>query len=76
MERCERIPLKPGLSSFSDLEEAERAPSWAAGVARDGKGEGNGSSGGGRRYNHEWPGNQNGNPGRQDLIANFRETCR
>ena len=39
------------------------APSWPAGVARDGINETNGSDGGGWEYNRLWPVGQNGNPG-------------
>ena len=48
---------------FTYPEEPELAPSWAAGVARSGKDERTGSSGGGWVYNEWRPGGQNGNAG-------------
>lgn len=56
---------------FAHPEEPEWARFGAAGVARDGKNEANGSNGDGWVYDRLWPGGQNGNPG---LVAGLR--CR
>ena len=57
------------FQAFAHLEEPEVAPSWAAGVARDGRNEKNGSNGSGWEYNCCWPGSRKGNPGLQAGVV-------
>jgi hypothetical protein len=57
MERCLRNRLKMRqFLVFPYPEEAALAPSWHAGVARDGKDNRNGSNGGGWEHTAWWPG--------------------
>jgi galactose mutarotase-like enzyme len=60
------------ISGFPYPEEVELAPSWVAGVVRDGKDRKNGPNGGVWMYASWRPGRQNGNPS-QYLDDNFSE---
>ena len=66
----EKSPQLRPFRLLADPEEPELALSWAAGVARDGKNERNGSNRVGWMYNRRWSGGQNGNS-RYNALPGF-----